>query len=359
MRFSIRSRASCAPPSSIARPGDIVAPNQRSGGSGEDQLIARYFRPLAKDPGALGLTDDAAVITPPPGCDLVLKTDGVISGVHFFPDDPAASVAKKVLRMNLSDLAAKGATPLGFLLAIALPRDTAEAWLAAFAQGLGEDAEHYGCPLLGGDTDRTPGPLSVSVTAFGTVPQGTMVLRSGAKPGHVVVVTGTIGDAAIGLRLRRDKAAADRWNLNADLRHHLLDRYLLPQPRNVIAASIRAFASAAMDVSDGLAGDLAKLCRASKASADIDSARVPLSGAARTALAAEPALMEAILTGGDDYEIIATVPPEQLQALKTAAAGTGVAVSEIGRMRAGEGEATFLDADDNPLAFAQPSFSHF
>jgi thiamine-monophosphate kinase len=336
-----------------------VARHQRSAESGEDRLIARYFRPLAKHPGALGLTDDAAVIKPPPGCDLVLNTDGVIGGVHFFPDDPAGSIAKKVLRMNLSDLAAKGATPLGFLLAIALPKDVAEPWLAAFAQGLSEDANYFGCPLLGGDTDRTPGPLSVSVTAFGTVPHGTMVLRSGAKAGDSVVVTGTIGDGALGLRLRRDPAAADRWDLSGGLRDHLLDRYLLPQPRNTMSASVRSYASAAMDVSDGLVGDLAKLCRASKVSADIERARVPLSAAAKIALAADPALMETILTGGDDYEILATVAPDRLLALKTAAAAAGVALSEIGRVRSGDGEATFFDPQGNPLVFAQASFSHF
>ena len=173
--------------------------------SPEDRLIARYFRPLAKHPGAFGLSDDAAALTPPPGCDLVLTTDGVIAGVHFFPDDPPDSIARKVLRMNLSDLAAKGARPLGFLLSIALPQKFDEAWLAAFVHGLGADAEHYGCPLFGGDTDRTPGPTSVSITAFGAVPQRQMVRRSTAKAGDHIVVTGTIGDAALGVLLRRDR----------------------------------------------------------------------------------------------------------------------------------------------------------
>ena len=172
-------------------------------GSAEDRLIARYFKPLAKHPGAFGLADDAAAITPPAGHDLVLKTDGLIAGVHFFPDDPAEGVGRKALRVNLSDLAAKGAAPLGFLLAIALPKDFSEDWLAGFARGLGEDADAYGCPLLGGDTDSTPGPISISVAAFGTVPTGTMVKRSGAKVGDHVFVSGTIGDAALGLRVRK------------------------------------------------------------------------------------------------------------------------------------------------------------
>ena len=163
----------------------------KSSESAEDRLIARYFRPLATAAGAFGLIDDAAALTPPPGCDLVLTTDGVISGVHFFPDDPPEMVSRKVLRMNLSDLAAKGARPLGFLLSVALPTGSGEAWLAAFAAGLAEDAAHYGCPLYGGDTDHTPGPISVSIFAFGAVPRGKIVHRSTARSGDCIVVTGT------------------------------------------------------------------------------------------------------------------------------------------------------------------------
>src|SRR6202789_4108345 len=173
--------------------------------SAEQRLIARYFRPLATSPGAFDLGDDAAVLTPPPGCDLVVTTDGGIAGVHFFPDDPPEKIGRKVLRMNLSDLAAKGARPAGFLMSVALPAAVDEAWIAAFAAGLGGDAERYGCPLLGGDTDHTPGLLSVTITAFGIVPQGKMVRRASAKAGDLVVVTETIGDAALGLMLRRDE----------------------------------------------------------------------------------------------------------------------------------------------------------
>src|SRR6478609_2591846 len=184
----------------------IVMSKKQRTGSAEDRLIARYFKPLATHPGAFGFTDDAAAITPPAGHDLVLKTDGLIAGVHFFPDDPAEDVGRKALRVNLSDLAAKGATPLGFLLAIALPKDFSEDWLAGFTRGLGADADAYACPLLGGDTDSTPGPISISVAAFGTVPSGTVVKRSGAKAGDHVFVSGTIGDAALGLRVRKGEA---------------------------------------------------------------------------------------------------------------------------------------------------------
>ena len=201
----------------------------------EDRLIARYFRPLATAAGAFGLIDDAAALTPPPGCDLVLTTDGVIAGVHFFPDDPPEMVSRKVLRMNLSDLAAKGARPLGFLLSVALPEGFGEAWLGAFAAGLADDAAHYGCPLYGGDTDHTPGPISVSIFAFGAVPQGKMVHRSTARPGDRIVVTGTIGDAAIGLQLRRELTLARRWGLSDAAAAQLENRYLLPQPRNALA----------------------------------------------------------------------------------------------------------------------------
>ncbi len=324
----------------------------------EERLIARYFKPLATHPGAFGLMDDAAAIAPPAGCDLVLKTDGVIGGVHFFPDDPPDTVAKKVLRMNLSDLAAKGATPLGFLLALALPAGIGEEWLAAFARGLGADAKLFGCPLLGGDTDHTPGPISVSIAAFGAVPHGKMVRRAGAQPGDRVVVTGTIGDAALGLLLRRDPANAKRWGLSRAQHEHLAARYLVPQPRNAIAAFLGDYASAAMDVSDGLAGDLAKLCRASGVAAEIACARVPLSDAARAALAKDPALIETIVTGGDDYEILASVPAGKVEGLRRQAAAAGVAVSEIGEVAAGEGT-RLLGSDGNLLALAQPSFSHF
>jgi thiamine-monophosphate kinase len=167
--------------------------------SGEDRLIARYFAPLATHPGAFRLVDDAAAVAPPPGCDLVLKADAIVGGIHFFDDDPADAVAQKALRVNLSDLAAKGAKPLGFLLSIALPKGIPETWLAAFSEGLKRDMEQFNCPLFGGDTVRSPGGVMISVTVIGSVPTGTMVKRGGAKVGDRVVVTGTIGDAALGL----------------------------------------------------------------------------------------------------------------------------------------------------------------
>jgi thiamine-monophosphate kinase len=259
--------------------------------------------------------------------------------------------------MNLSDLAAKGARPLGFLLSVALPEGFGEAWLGAFAAGLADDAAHYGCPLYGGDTDHTPGPISVSIFAFGAVPQGKMVHRSTARPRDRIVVTSTIGDAAIGLQLRRERTLARRWGLSEAAAAQLENRYLLPQPRNALAGAVLQYASAAIDVSDGLVGDLGKLCRASSVAADIDVATVPLSDAARAAIAAEPALLETALTGGDDYEIVLTLAPEKLDGFRTAAAAAGVAVTEIGGVQAGEGT-RFLH-EGKALTFTRASYSHF
>jgi thiamine-monophosphate kinase len=333
--------------------------SQKKQESAEDRLIARYFKPLAKHPGAFGLVDDAAAIAPPKGCDIVLKTDGIIGGVHFFPDDPPETVARKALRVNLSDLAAKGAQPVGFLLTLALPNDIDDAWLRRFARGLGTDADRYGCPLFGGDTDRTPGPITISIAAFGAVPHGKMVLRSTAKPGEKVLTTGTIGDAALGLLLRKHPVRAKRWGLAPRAERHLAQRYLLPQPRNAIASALRAHASAAMDVSDGLVGDLNKLCRASGVSADINVANVPLSPAARKAIEAEPGLIETVLTGGDDYEVLLTMPARRVAAFRKAAATAGVAVTEIGTIATGSAAPRFLSRDGKTLAFVRPSFSHF
>jgi thiamine-monophosphate kinase len=321
--------------------------------SAEDRLIARFFAPIATHPSALGLSDDAAFIKPPPGCDLVLTTDAIVGGVHFFTDDAAQSVAGKALRVNLSDLAAKGAKPLGFLLSLALPKEAGDEWLAGFAEGLRGDTVLFGCPLFGGDTVRTSGPVTISIAMFGSVPEGTMVRRAGARPSDRVFVSGSIGDAAMGLSLRKGAA----WKLADAQRQHLMSRYLLPQPRNALAEAVRMHASSAMDVSDGLAGDVAKLCQASGVAADIDASKVPLSDAAKAVLAAEPTLHETALTGGDDYEIVCTVPAAKAESFRAAAKTANVAVTEIGEIKAGEG-ARFL-ADGKPLAFTRASFSHF
>jgi thiamine-monophosphate kinase len=277
--------------------------------------------------------------------------------VHFFPDDPPAAVARKVLRVNLSDLAAKGARPLGALLAFAMPKELPEAWVAAFAEGLGADADRHGCPILGGDTVSTPGPLTLSLTAFGAVPKGGFVPRTGARPGQAILVSGTIGDAALGLQLRLGAHEAAFGGLTEAQRGHLLDRYLNPQPRLALADALRAHAAAAMDVSDGLAGDLAKMLAASGCGGRLEARRVPLSGGAAAAIAAEPALLARALSGGDDYEILACVPHDEVHAFVMAAAQAGVPVVLIGETRDGEG-LEVLDPSGHPMDLGAGSYSH-
>jgi thiamine-monophosphate kinase len=325
--------------------------------SSEDSLIARYFRPLATDPGAFGLSDDAAVLKAL-GQDIIVTTDAIVEGVHFLSDDPPQTIAKKALRVNLSDLAAKGATPAGFALTLAL-RQVDENWLAAFARGLGEDTSAFTCPLLGGDTVSTPGPLMISITAFGRVPEGKMIHRSGARPGDHVVVTGTIGDAALGLDILRKGKVATALANDAASRDVLVGRYRMPEPRNALASAIRAHAHAAMDVSDGLAGDLAKLCAASTVSATIELAAIPLSKGASTALTAGAASLSEIVSGGDDYEILCTVAPDALKPFVEAARTSGVAVNRIGTVVAGKAAPKFLDAKGAELALTRRSYSHF
>ena len=239
----------------------------RNGLPAEFALIARHFRPLA-GPGALDLQDDAAVLMPPPGRDLVLTCDAMVAGVHFLPDDPPDLVGRKLLRVNLSDLAAKGATPIGYLMTVSTPRDTPDAWFAGFSAGLKQDQQQYGVTLLGGDTTSTPGPISLSLTILGHVEPGQAVHRAGARPGDGIWVTGTIGDGALGLAVARGRLA--------DPTGHLLSRYRLPQPR--VGLAIAGIASAGMDISDGLVQDLGHICRASGLAGEVEAALVPLSG---------------------------------------------------------------------------------
>lgn len=325
--------------------------------SGEDALISRYFKPLATDPGSFGLVDDAAILKAL-GEDVVVKTDAIVEGVHFFADDPPDTIARKALRVNLSDLASKGATPAGFVLTLALRRAD-DAWLAPFARGLGEDAAHYGCPLLGGDTVSTPGPVMISIAAFGRVPAGRMVHRFGARPGDRVVVSGTIGDATLGLDILKGGAAAAGLAGDAAAREMLVGRYRVPQPRNALAKAIRDHASAAMDVSDGLAGDLAKLCAASGVSAVIDAPGIPLSAPAASLLARGAVRIEALLSGGDDYEILCAIPENRYEAFAQAAQLAGVAVTPIGTVIAGDSAPGFLDAQGREIPLPRLSYSHF
>ncbi|KFG68196.1 thiamine-phosphate kinase [Microvirga sp. BSC39] len=304
----------------------------------EDSLIARFFAPIAGE-GALGLKDDAACLTPKPGHDLVLTTDALVERVHFLPEDAPGSIARKALGVNVSDLAAKGADPAGFLLSLALPDGWTEDWLADFAAGLGQASRDFSCPLLGGDTVKARGPLTLSVTAVGQVPAGRMVQRTTAQAGDLICVTGTIGDGALGLKLR----SAPSWSdgLSPDEKAHLAGRYLHPQPRHRLAAALRDHASAAMDVSDGLAGDLAKMMKASGVSALIEADQVPLSAGVAKAIQASPELLDLALTGGDDYEILCTVPEKALDRFRQEADSIGIPLSVIGRVVPGSDRPLF------------------
>jgi thiamine-monophosphate kinase len=321
---------------------------------GEADLIARYFAPLA-GPAGLELRDDAALMRPPPGEDLVLTTDALVAGVHFLADDPAGAIARKALRVNLSDLAAKAARPLGFLLALALPYDWRDEWLAAFADGLSGDVSAFNCPLMGGDTVSTPGPLTLSVTAIGAVAQGRMPRRTGVRPGDRLYVTGTIGDAALGLKVRLGRGP----DIPQADKAFLLERYLKPEPRLALIDAMAAHASGGMDVSDGFVGDLTKMLDVSGVSASVSLDRIPLSPAARAAIAADPDLFEVAATGGDDYELLASAPRESAAAFEAAAAVAEVRLTLVGEAVEGRGPPIFIGANSNPVVFERGAYSHF
>jgi thiamine-monophosphate kinase len=329
----------------------------------EAELIARFFAPLAGE-GGLGLRDDAALVAPPPGTEVVVTADALVAGVHFFAADPPERIAAKALAVNLSDLAAKAADPLGFLLTLALPAGWTPEWLEAFAQGLGAFAAAHGCPLLGGDTVSTPGPLVLSITALGAVTAGRMARRTGARPGDSLYVSGTIGDPALGLVLRRaqiDGAAPPDWAaaLTTAQRDELIERYLAPRPRLALARALRACASAAMDISDGLVGDLRAMMRASGASAQIDLRAAPLSAPAAAALRADPGLAERIFCGGDDYEILCAVPAAATKRFEALAQAAGAAVAAIGVVGPAASGDAVIGLDGAPAAFSSEKFSHF
>ncbi len=324
--------------SSSSRPGEFV-------------IIARVFAPLATHPGAFGLKDDVALLAPPLGKHLVLKTDAAVEGVHYRAEDPPGFAAQKALRTNLSDLAAKGAEPAGYLLSLSVRKDTPLAWFEAFAQGLKQDQEEFSISLLGGDTTATPGPVTIAITAIGWVSDGKLIRRSGARPGDLVFVSGTIGDAAAGLALLQGEASP----LGEAERARLIARYRVPLPRLALGQALRGLASAALDVSDGLVADCGHLADASNVRIELDAARVPLDPALAAWWGAGAA--ERAATAGDDYEIAFTAPPKHRAAILSAAAETGTPVSEIGRVVAGQG-VVLLDANGRPLTLASTGYTH-
>lgn len=317
----------------------------------EFALIARHFGPLA-GPGALDLGDDAALLDPPPGKQLVLAADAIVEGVHFLPDDPPGTIGRKLLRVNLSDLAAMGAEPLGYLMTTAFGPRMDDEWIAGFAAGLLEDQQAFGLSVLGGDTVATPGPASFSLTIIGAVEPGRAIRRKGAKPGDEVWVSGTIGDGALGLKVLQ---GAIPW----DAEGFLADRYRLPRPRIALGRAAAPYVSAGMDISDGLAQDLGHLCRSAGCGAEIVIDDVPLSPAARAAIEADPALMPTILSGGDDYELLLAVPPGQGAALQAAASACGMSVTRVGRFAEGPPEVILRRNDNTAMSLAALGWSHF
>lgn len=307
----------------------------------EFEVIRTLFAPLASGAGARGLVDDVAVINA--RGDLVVTTDAIVEGVHFLPDDPVGDIAKKALRVNLSDIAGKGAKPTGALLTLIWPDHRPSGQIAEFARGLGEDLVAYGVALWGGDTASTPGPMTVSITAFGDPIGSRTPSRAGARIGDDVWVSGAFGDAWLGFLARRGE-----WR-PSDPREfeYVTRRYRLPSPRVDCAPLVARFASASMDVSDGLAGDAEKMGRASGVSLSLLAADVPLSKAARSWSDAHGGYGR-LLDWGDDYEILFTAPPDLRQAIVEEAASLGVGIARIGAVEAGEG-AEVLDQDGRPL----------
>jgi thiamine-monophosphate kinase len=320
---------------------------------GEFERIARYFAPLA-GPGGLGLTDDAALLEVSLGRQLVVTVDAMVAGVHFLPDDPADLVARKLLRVNLSDLAAMGATPVGYVMTTALPASYDETWISGFAAGLAADQREFGVALLGGDSVATPGPATFSLTALGVVAAGQAIRRAGARAGDGVYVTGTIGDAAIGLGVLRGKSSG----LSDASRAFLADRYHLPRPRLAVGARLAGIAHAMLDVSDGLIADLGHLCDISKVGAVVEAELVPLSAAAREALAGDAGVLALILAGGDDYELVFAAPREREPALQAIAAATGVPIARIGEVASGEG-VRVVDRGGRDVSLASRGYRHF
>jgi thiamine-monophosphate kinase len=320
---------------------------------GEFERIRRFFAPLA-GPGGLGLLDDAALVECRGGRRLVVTADAIVEGVHYLAQDPPDLVARKLLRVNLSDLAAMGARPLHYLLTTALPASLAEDWLERFAAGLAEDQRRFGIDLLGGDSVSTPGPATLSLTAIGEVEEGREIRRSGARPGDIVWVSGTIGDAYLGLQVLRGGYPA----LAPEHRQFLAARFQLPEPRVELGPRLAGLAHAMIDVSDGLLADLGHICETSHLAAAVELAALPLSPASQAAVAAEPGLKAQLAAGGDDYELLFAAPEAAGERIAAIAGEPGLRLSPIGRMEAGAG-VRLLDMAGAAIAVESAGYRHF
>ncbi len=324
-------------------------------GHGEFDLIARFFEPLSRAaPGAFALGNDGALLTPPEGASLVVTKDLMVAGVHYPEGEEPAVVARRLLRVNLSDLAAMGATATAYALGLALPEGTNDTWVEAFAAGLARDQETFGVALIGGDTVATGGPAVLSLTAFGTVEGETCLTRSGAGVGDDIYVSGTIGDAALGLRAVQGGLGA----LPPEDRAALAERFRLPEPRLALGTALVGRATCAIDVSDGLVADLGHVSERSGVAARIAAEDVPLSEPARQALAGGEVGIADLMTGGDDYELLFCAPPSARGDIDALGSRLGLALTRIGVIEPGQG-VTVVDADGQPLALARAGYRHF
>ncbi len=326
----------------------------------EDFFIQKYFAPLsASAPAARGLRDDAALVGYDGSAHCVVTTDMIVAGVHFFADDEPENIGWKALAVNVSDLIASGGRPRHYLLSIALSGSINEDWIARFASGLGQAQDRFGLSLIGGDTTRGEGRLAISITAMADIPPDVYTGRDGARPGDLIYVSGTIGDGFLGCALCQDVTRSEAWKLSAGQRDFLLDRYRRPQPRLEMTDAVRRFATASMDISDGLILDLERLCSASACGAAITAEEVPLSDAARSAVSARPDLFEGLLTGGDDYELLMAVASENSAAFEADARARGVAVTRIGVCGDGVGQVECRAANGEAMIFEQSGYDHF
>ncbi len=325
----------------------------------EETIIREFLVPLAAGyPGALGLADDCATIAVPAGHELVVKTDPVVEGIHFLPGADPSDIAWRALAVNVSDLAAKAAEPIAYLMALALPAAPTRSWLTRFAAGLAEAQAAFGCHLIGGDTDRTGGPVSIAITVFGLAPAGRMVRRATARPGDALLVSGTLGDASLGLALARGDARTRTWSLQGVEATYLEQRFLRPTPRLGLREALRHAAGAAMDLSDGLLKDLGRMCRASGVGARIEAARVPLSTPVAKALAVAPDVLVDVLASGDDYEILVAARRAALPDLLSRASAAGIPLTVVGEVVDGAG-VTVIGSDGRPISLARSGWDHF
>lgn len=329
-------------------------------GQGEFEYIRSRLAPLSTGlPGAANLTDDGAVLSPPEGCEWAITADTLIEGRHFPEGEAPALAARKALRVNLSDLAAMGADPCAYIACVVWPDAERERRMAGFADGLALDQAEFGVHLAGGDTTASDGPWTISITAFGTVPKGQAVRRAGSKPGDVVLVTGTIGDAGLGLMARQGQLSPSR-----DHAAHLARRFTLPEPRIALSPLLRSYAHAAIDISDGLLSDARHVARASGVSLSLDLDDMPLSEAARHWVSHKSDRNEAMLTlasAGDDYELLLTLPEDQAQAFVDAVQKIDIPVSCIGRVEyaaSGEG-GLIVRRQGQVLSPSSFGFTHF